>query len=123
MIHALLLAAASLVTAATPPAKPAPAAKPAAAATADPGVHPKVAIKTNMGEPIVVELFPDKAPKSVENFLGYVREKHYNGTVFHRVIKDFMIQGGGFTRDLKQKPVHAAIKNEANNGLSNQRGT
>ena len=124
MIHALLFAAAGLVTAATPPApKPAPAAKPATTVAADPGVHPKVSIKTNMGEPIVVELYSDKAPKTVENFLAYVREKHYSGTVFHRVIKDFMIQGGGFTKDLKQKPVHAPIKNEANNGMSNQKGT
>ena len=85
-------------------------------------VNPKVALRTTMGD-IVIELYPDKAPKSVENFLQYVRDKHYDGTIFHRVIDGFMVQGGGFTADLKQKPVRAAITNEANNGLSNTLGT
>ena len=83
---------------------------------------PRVALHTNLGD-IVLELDPAKAPNSVENFLQYVRDGHYNGTIFHRVIDNFMAQGGGFTADLQQKPVRAAIKNEANNGLSNLRGT
>ena len=84
--------------------------------------NPQVAIKTSMGE-IVVELYPDKAPKSVENFLQYSRDGFYAGTVFHRVIGGFMIQGGGFTPDLNQKPTSPSIPNEAKNGLSNKRGT
>jgi peptidyl-prolyl cis-trans isomerase A (cyclophilin A) len=84
--------------------------------------NPKVVLRTNMGD-ISIELFPEKAPKSVENFLQYVNDKHYDGTVFHRVISDFMIQGGGFTQNLQQKPTRAAIVNEANNGLSNLLGT
>jgi cyclophilin family peptidyl-prolyl cis-trans isomerase len=79
-------------------------------------------LRTNLGA-ITLELMPDKAPKSVENFLQYVRDKHYDGTVFHRVIDGFMIQGGGFTADLRQKPTRAPIANEANNGVSNARGT
>ncbi len=84
--------------------------------------QPRVRLQTNMGV-IVVELNQDKAPKTVDNFLRYVREGHYDGTVFHRVIPDFMIQGGGFTADYKQKAVHDPIGNEADNGLSNDRGT
>jgi cyclophilin family peptidyl-prolyl cis-trans isomerase len=80
---------------------------------------PHVALKTNMGE-IVLELYPEKAPKSVENFLQYVKSGHYNGTVFHRVISNFMIQGGGFDKDMKQKPTSAPIENEAKNGLKNE---
>ena len=80
---------------------------------------PKVSLKTNMGE-IVLELYPEKAPKSVENFLQYVKSGHYNGTVFHRVINNFMIQGGGFDKDMKQKPTNAPIENEAKNGLKNE---
>src|SRR5687768_13269816 len=83
---------------------------------------PRVKLATSAGD-IVLELYPDKAPKSVENFLQYVRDKHYDGTIFHRVINDFMVQGGGFTADLKQKPTRAPIANEANNGLSNTLGT
>lgn len=102
-------------------AAPAPAAAPTEpAAAAAPA--PRVALHTNMGE-IVLELASDKAPKTVENFLQYVKDGHYNGTVFHRVIEHFMIQGGGFTIDLIQKPVRGGIRNEANNGLSNLRGT
>ncbi len=105
-------------------AAPAAAAKPAAPAlpTFAPGEHPKVAIHTNMGD-IVVELNPDKAPKSVGNFVQYVRDKAYDGTVFHRVIKDFMIQGGGYDASYKPRPTRGPIPNEANNGLSNLRGT
>jgi len=75
-----------------------------------------------MGD-IVVELNPDKAPKSVANFLQYVREKHYDGTIFHRVIDGFMIQGGGFTADMVQKPMRAPIPLEAANGLKNDKYT
>lgn len=79
---------------------------------------PQVSLKTNMGE-IVLELYPEKAPKSVANFLQYVKNGHYNGTIFHRVIEDFMIQGGGFDQKLQQKPTDAPIQNEAKNGLKN----
>lgn len=79
---------------------------------------PHVSLKTNMGE-IVLELYPEKAPKSVENFLQYVKSGHYNGTIFHRVISNFMIQGGGFDKDMKQKPTNPPIENEAKNGLKN----
>ena len=81
-------------------------------------VRPRVALHTNMGD-IVVELYEDKAPKSVANFLQYVRDGHYDGTIFHRVIENFMVQGGGFTGDLQQKSTRAPIENEANNGLKN----
>ena len=70
-----------------------------------------------------IELDDAKAPASVENFLAYVRSGHYDGTVFHRVIKGFMVQGGGFTTDMQQKPTLAAIANEANNGLKNMKYT
>ena len=83
---------------------------------------PRVALETSLGR-VVVELYPEKAPRTVANFLGYVRDGHYNGTVFHRVIADLLVQGGAFTPDLQQKPEHAPIPNEANNGLSNLRGT
>jgi len=82
----------------------------------------KVKLSTSAGD-IVLELYPDKAPKSVENFLQYVRDKHYDSTVFHRVMDGFMIQGGGFTADLQQKPTRAPIPLEASNGLKNDRGT
>ena len=84
--------------------------------------NPKVALDTSMGK-IVLELYSDKAPKTVENFLGYVDSDFYNGTLFHRVIRDFMIQGGGFGEDHQQKTPGKPIKNEANNGLRNTRGT
>lgn len=80
---------------------------------------PKVRLATSMGD-IVVQLDPAKAPRTVENFLAYVKEKHYDGTVFHRVIDGFMIQGGGFTPDMQQKPTRAPIPLEANNGLKNE---
>nr|WP_296022271.1 peptidylprolyl isomerase [uncultured Acidovorax sp.] len=79
---------------------------------------PKVKLATSMGD-IVVQLDPAKAPKTVENFLAYVNDKHYDGTVFHRVINGFMIQGGGFTADMQPKPTRAPIPLEANNGLKN----
>ena len=83
---------------------------------------PRVRLQTNMGV-IVIELDSAKAPKTVDNFLRYVREGHYDGTLFHRVIPGFMIQGGGYDSDFKQKPVHEPIRNEADNGLRNDRGT
>lgn len=79
---------------------------------------PKVKLATSMGD-IVVQLDPAKAPKSVENFLAYVNAKHYDGTIFHRVINGFMIQGGGFTADMVQKPTKSPIPLEASNGLKN----
>jgi len=84
--------------------------------------QPRVRLQTNLGV-IVVELNHTKAPKTVDNFLRYVREGHYDGTIFHRVIPNFMIQGGGFTEDYKQKSSHDPIQNEADNGLANDRGT
>lgn len=72
---------------------------------------------------MTAELYEDKAPITVENFLKYVDSKHYDGTIFHRVIKNFMIQGGGFTPDMNQKSTLAPIRNEAKNGLKNDRGT
>jgi peptidyl-prolyl cis-trans isomerase B (cyclophilin B) len=83
---------------------------------------PKVKLETTMGD-IVIELNKEKAPISVENFLGYVKDGFYDGVIFHRVISNFMIQGGGFTADFKRKQVKEPIKNEANNGLQNNRGT
>jgi peptidyl-prolyl cis-trans isomerase A (cyclophilin A) len=83
--------------------------------------NPQVLIKTTKGE-IVVELYPAKAPATVDNFLKYVDDKHYDGTIFHRVIGNFMIQGGGFTADMRQKPTRAPIKLESQNGLKNDTG-
>jgi peptidyl-prolyl cis-trans isomerase B (cyclophilin B) len=83
---------------------------------------PRVRIQTNLGD-IVVELNREKAPQTVANFLSYVNEGFYNGTIFHRVIDGFMIQGGGFTQDLQQKATKPPIQNEADNGLKNDRGT
>ncbi len=94
----------------------------AAAGTAWAQSPPRVKLGTSAGD-IVVELAPDKAPKTVENFLQYVKDKHYDGTVFHRVIDGFMIQGGGFTNDLQQKPTRAPIPLEAGNGLKNDKYT
>jgi peptidyl-prolyl cis-trans isomerase B (cyclophilin B) len=81
-----------------------------------------VIMHTNHGD-MTLELYPDKAPLTVENFLRYAREGFYNGTVFHRVIKGFMNQGGGFEPGMQQKPTHEPIKNEADNGLGNSYGT
>ena len=91
-------------------------------AMAQDAAKPRVKFTTNMGE-FVVELEPAKAPKTVENFLQYVADKHYEGTVFHRVIDGFMIQGGGFTADMQQKTNRAPIDLEAKNGLKNDRYT
>jgi cyclophilin family peptidyl-prolyl cis-trans isomerase len=83
---------------------------------------PQVDLKTNMGT-IRIELYPAKAPKTVENFLQYVKDGHFSGTIFHRVIDGFMIQGGGFDKNMKQKPTRPPIENEAKNGLKNDLGT
>jgi len=91
--------------------------------TAPKGGNPVVLLETSKGK-IKVELSPEKAPVSVKNFLLYVREGHYDGLIFHRVIREFMIQGGGFTKEMRERqPAHPPIKNEAGNGLRNDRGT
>ena len=87
-----------------------------------PAMAQKVRLSTSLGD-VVVQLDADKAPKSAANFLQYVKAGHYAGTIFHRVIDGFMIQGGGMTPDLSEKPTRAPIPLEARNGLSNQRGT
>ena len=87
-----------------------------------PAFAQKVKLATSAGD-IVIELDAAKAPKSVENFLAYVKAGHYDGTVFHRVIANFMVQGGGMTPDLKEKPTRAPITLEARNGLNNDKGT
>ncbi|MFQ5353127.1 MAG: peptidylprolyl isomerase [Candidatus Binatia bacterium] len=116
-VAALVFSAALIVSACTgnkdTSSDPEASAKPA---------NPVVVIKTNLGE-IEVELFPDKAPATVENFLSYVDAEFYNGTIFHRVIPEFMIQGGGFDTDHKKKPTREPLKNEADNGLKNEEGT
>ena len=84
--------------------------------------NPTVELKTSQGD-IVVEVFADKAPKSAENFVQYVKDGFYDGTVFHRVIDGFMVQGGGFDANMNQKATRAPIENEAKNGLKNERGT
>jgi peptidyl-prolyl cis-trans isomerase A (cyclophilin A) len=83
---------------------------------------PRVVLETTQGN-IVIELAPQAAPKTVENFLSYVKSGHYDGTVFHRVISGFMIQAGGYTADLKEKPTRGTIPLESRNGLKNERGT
>lgn len=94
----------------------------AAGVIADDGTNPRVVLETSKGQ-IVLELDPAKAPGTVENFLAYVDEGFYDGTIFHRVIPNFMNQGGGFTPDMQQKPTRAAIQNEADNGMPNDVGT
>ncbi|MBT0587401.1 peptidylprolyl isomerase [Alteromonas oceanisediminis] len=81
-----------------------------------------ITLHTSMGD-ITLELYADKAPNTVENFLRYAREGFFDGTIFHRIIPNFMVQGGGFTADMEQKDTHAPIENEANNGVANERGT
>ena len=83
---------------------------------------PQVVMETSKGE-IVLTLYPEKAPLTVKNFLNYVDAGFYDGTVFHRVIPGFMLQGGGFSRDMQKKPTMAPVRNEADNGLKNDRGT
>jgi len=116
-LAALLACFAFNVSAAeTPKAEAKPAATEAVSAA------PRVMFETSLGN-IVVELDPKAAPKTVENFLQYVRDKHYDGTIFHRVIPGFMAQGGGFDVAYTQKPTRAPVENEAANGLKNTRGT
>jgi len=98
------------------------AALPGAAAPGAAKANPRVALDTSMGK-IVIELYPEKAPKTVANFLEYVKAGFFDGTIFHRVIPGFMVQGGGFTPDMQQKDTRAPIPNEADNGLKNDRGT
>ena len=84
--------------------------------------NPQVEMKTSLGT-LTIELYPDKAPKTVENFLQYARDGFFDGTVFHRVIPGFMIQGGGMSPELKEKPTRPPVPNEAKNGLKNETGT
>jgi cyclophilin family peptidyl-prolyl cis-trans isomerase len=120
VLPSLLLAATGALAQTTP----APTSAPDVATTeqAAPAAAPRVLLRTSEGD-ITIELAADKAPKSVANFLDYVKLKHYDGTVFHRVIENFMVQGGGFGPDLKLKPTRPPVQNEADNGLSNLRGT
>lgn len=92
------------------------------ALAADAKTNPQVTFETTHGN-IVIELYPQKAPKTVANFLQYAESGFYKDTIFHRVINGFMIQGGGFTADMQEKPTNAPIKNEAANGLTNDKGT
>src|SRR5262245_19680804 len=94
----------------------------ASSSAQDKDKNPQVILDTSHGK-IIVELYADKAPITVKNFLQYVDDKHYDGTIFHRVIADFMVQGGGMEAGLKEKKGRAPIKNESTNGLSNERGT
>jgi cyclophilin family peptidyl-prolyl cis-trans isomerase len=103
-------------------AAPPPEEKAAPQAKSAPAGNPVVALETSKGT-IKIELYPDKAPETVANFLRYVDDGFYNGTIFHRVRKGFMIQGGGMTADMNEKATRAPIKNESANGLTNQRGT
>ena len=89
-----------------------------AAHAAAPAANPQVEVRTNMGN-FVIELYPENAPNTVQNFLQYVKDGHYNGTIFHRVIPGFMVQGGGFTPSFQEKATRPPIKNEAGNGLRN----
>jgi peptidyl-prolyl cis-trans isomerase B (cyclophilin B) len=82
----------------------------------------KVQLTTTLG-PITIQLNPEKAPKTVANFVAYVESGYYDGTIFHRVIEDFMVQGGGMDKNMNSKPTNDSIKNEANNGLKNEYGT
>jgi cyclophilin family peptidyl-prolyl cis-trans isomerase len=119
LAHRFLVAA----IAATVPFAVQAQAKPASCEDLLKGKNPmKVKLTTSMGA-ITLQLDKEKAPVSVENFVKYVQAGHYDGTIFHRVIDGFMVQGGGFTKDMHQKPVKAPIKNEANNGLKNDNYT
>lgn len=110
---ALLLLTAQVPATAPPPASPTPAPPP---------LGPVVSIVTSLGE-IRVALRPDKAPLTVDNFLKYVKAGHYTGTIFHRVMPNFMVQGGGMDAAMKEKPTRPPVRNEAKNGLRNSRGT
>ena len=117
----LLLALATALPASATPTSPVPADPPAPAAVETPAPV-RVTLVTTLGE-IELELDPASAPRTVENFLGYARDGHYNGTVFHRVIPGLLLQAGAFTPDLQQKPSRAPVENEAGNGRPNLRGT
>lgn len=117
LLLALLLPLSAAAAVVAPAAAPAPADPPAPAPPA-----PRVLLVTSMGE-ITLELDAAAAPRTVENFLAYARDGHYNGTVFHRVVPGLLVQAGGFTPDLQPKPSRAPVPNEAANGLSNRRGT
>ena len=126
-LHLLRLTACSFALAAFAPAlvSAAPAANSSTSSsegTKAMSTNPRVKLQTNQGD-MVITLDAAKAPKTVENFLTYVKEGFYNGTVFHRVIDGFMVQGGGFEPGMKQKQTHAPIENEANNGLKNDKYT
>ena len=116
---ALVMAFALPLHAADEPAK---SASPTSSCTAKGNAPMKVKLTTSMGN-IVIELNKDKAPISTDNFVKYVESGHYNGTVFHRVIDGFMVQGGGMTKDMRQKPTNPPIKNESTNGLKNSNYT
>jgi cyclophilin family peptidyl-prolyl cis-trans isomerase len=92
------------------------------ASSAAAAANPQVELRTSLGA-IVIELYPDKAPLTVENFLQYVKDRHYDGTLFHRVIPGFMVQGGGHGADFKERPTRKPVRNEAANGLRNVPGT
>src|SRR5690606_27551407 len=117
-----LLLAVAVAGAADPAPTSAPTAQKEGEKMTQTGKNPVVVISTSMGD-IEAELYPDEAPETVKNFLSYAEDGHYDGTIFHRVIKGFMIQGGGLTPDMNQKPTKAPIKNEADNGLKNVTGT
>jgi len=117
-----LLALALVLAQATTPADAPPAPRPAPPAPTGPFVAFDVAQGRTVFGTITIALDPEKAPISVQNFLKYVRSGHYEGTVFHRVMPGFMIQGGGFTPEMEEKPNQGPIKNEARNGLRNSRG-
>lgn len=119
MSPAILLFAAALLGSDAPAPTP-KAVTPASPAPAK-SANPRVALETSLGK-VVIELDPAKAPKTVANFLAYVKKSFYDGTIFHRVIPGFMVQGGGFTADMQQKPTDPPIQNEADNGLKNVRG-
>lgn len=119
---AAVLACASYARAADGVAAPAKSKEAVAASPqAAPGKNPVVQVKTSLGS-FDVELYADKAPATVKNFLSYAEAGFYDGTVFHRVIRDFMVQGGGMTKDLQQKQTNPPVKNEADNGLKNTVG-
>jgi len=117
-----LLLAPLLAVASVPPVAAPVAASDEATPPPSPPSPPRVLLVTSLGE-IVLELDAAAAPATVENFLSYARDGHYNGTVFHRVIPGLLIQAGAFTPDLQQKPSRAPVRSEAGNGLSNRRGT
>jgi peptidyl-prolyl cis-trans isomerase A (cyclophilin A) len=122
MKKVIIAAICSLAACAGIAAEEAPTTTPKPQESAAMPSNPSVVISTSLGD-IFVELEAVKAPLSVSNFLAYVDAKFYDGTIFHRVIPNFMIQGGGFGPDMRQKPTRAPVKNEAGNGLANSRGT